>query len=180
MTDFMEPIRDEQAGWPVRLWRRRVREPVMRELRRGTSPAMVALACIMGFVSATWPQIGTNPLMALLLSWLFRCNKAVTSGISLVFTPLQYMLMIPFLRLGETILGVEHFETSVPEIIRIVVTDPIGSFEVLGIPLLHAILGWICTWAVLGPAIFQPVRIIIRRIERRREQRLRAAPDRKP
>ncbi|GAB7023177.1 DUF2062 domain-containing protein [Salidesulfovibrio brasiliensis] len=164
----MENSGSKEAIWPVRLWRRRVRGPVLRELRRGVSAERVALAVIVGFVSATWPQIGTNPIMAILLSWLFRCNKAITSGISLVFTPFQYMLMIPFLRLGETILGVEHFETSVPEIVTIVLTDPIGSFEVLGMPLVHAIVGWISAWAVVGPLVFYPVRWAMRRIAARR------------
>lgn len=160
----MESSHERRPSWPARLWQRRVRAPVLRELRRGISPSRVALASMLGLVSATWPQIGTNPFMALLLSWAFRCNKAITSGISLVFTPLQYMLMIPFLRVGETLLGVEHFQTSVAEIITIVATDPIGSFEVLGIPLVHAILGWISCWLVIGPVLFLPARRFMRRI----------------
>ncbi|MDC0336027.1 DUF2062 domain-containing protein [Pseudodesulfovibrio sp.] len=140
----------------------------MRELTLGISPSRVALASILGMVSATWPQIGTNPIMALLLSWLFRCNKAITSGISLVFTPLQYALMIPFLRLGETLLGLEHFETTVPEIVYIVVTDPIGSFKVLGMPLVHAIVGWSSAWLVIGPLIFPPTRWLMRRISNKK------------
>ena len=150
--------------WPVRLWRNRVREPVFKELKRGATPEKVSLAVVLGFVSATWPQIGTNPIMAILVSWGFRCNKAITSGVSLVFTPLQYMLMIPYLRVGETLLGIEHFETSVPEIVRIVVTDPIGSFEVLGMPLVHAILGWSTSWLLVGPLLFLPTRRLMQRL----------------
>ena len=160
----MSETEEKRPVWPVRLWRKRVRTPVLRELRRGATPEKVALAAVLGFVSATWPQIGTNPIMAILLSWGFRCNKAITSGISLVFTPLQYMLMIPYLRVGETLLGVEHFETTVPEIVRIVVTDPIGSFEVLGMPLVHAILGWSSTWLLIGPLLFLPLRRLMLRL----------------
>lgn len=161
---------EKPPSWPVRLWRRRVREPVLRELRLGVTPDRVALAAILGMVSATWPQIATNPIMALLLAWIFRCNKAVTGGISLVFTPLQYVFMIPFLRIGETILGVDHFQTSVPEILTIVVTDPIGSFRILGIPLLHAILGWAAVWGILGPFAFYPVRMLMRGVSARRKK----------
>lgn len=164
MGIFMSSSHRSRRSWPVRLWQRRVRGPVLAELTRGTSPERVALASVLGLISASWPQIGTNPIMALLLSWAFHCNKAVTSGISLVFTPLQYALMIPYLRVGETMLGVAHFETSVPEIITIVVTDPIGSFKVLGIPLVHAILGWSSTWLVIGPVLFFPLRTVMRRI----------------
>ena len=164
----METTTTKRPSWPVRLWQNRVRGPVMRELTLGISPGRVALASILGLVSATWPQIGTNPLMALLLSWTFRCNKAITSGVSLVFTPLQYALMIPFLRLGETLLGVEHFETSVPDIIYIVFTDPIGSFAVLGMPLVHAIVGWAAAWLVVVPGVFFPARRLMRKVAENR------------
>lgn len=155
-----------RPSWPIRFWRRKVREPVMHELTLGTSLPKVALACVLGLVSASWPQIATNPLMALLLSWLFRCNKAITSGVSFVFNPLQYLLMIPFLRFGETLLGLPHFETSVPEIITIVVTNPIGSFSILGIPLLHAILGWIVAWLIVGPACYILIKLLLKRMKR--------------
>ena len=163
----MENSETTRPIWPVRLWRRRVREPVMRELSLGISPERVALASILGLVSSTWPQIGTNPIMALVLSWGFRCNKAITSGVSLVFTPLQYALMIPFLRLGETLLGLDHFETTVAEIIYIVATDPIGSFKILGMPLVHAIVGWSSAWLVVGPAGFVPTRLVMRTLSGR-------------
>lgn len=159
----------KRPSWPVRFWRRKVREPVMRELTLGTSLPKVALACMLGLVSASWPQIATNPLMALLLSWLFRCNRAITSGISFVFNPLQYLLMIPFLRFGETLLGLPHFETSVPEIITIVVTDPIGSFSILGIPLLHAILGWIVAWLIVGPVCYVLIKHLVKRMKRNKK-----------
>lgn len=152
-----------KTNWVTRFWRRRVREPVIQELTKGTSVPKVTLACILGLISATWPQIGTNPLMAILLSWIFRCNKAITGGISIVFSPLQYVFMIPFLRFGETLLGIPHFETTVPEIITIVVTDPIGSFSILGIPLLHAIFGWIVAWFFVAPAMYLPIKYLLLR-----------------
>ena len=74
-------------------------------------------------------------------------------------------MMIPFLRFGETLLGLPHFETSVPEIITIVVTDPIGSFSILGIPLLHAILGWIVAWLIVGPACYVLIKLILKRMK---------------
>jgi uncharacterized protein (DUF2062 family) len=160
----MPSPKTNRSSWPVRFWHRKVREPVMRELTHGTSLPKVTLACILGLVSASWPQIATNPLMALLLAWIFRCNKAITSGISIVFNLLQYILMIPFLRFGETLLGLPHFKTSVPEIITIVITDPIGSFAILGMPLLHAILGWIVAWLIVGPACYFLTKHILKRM----------------
>jgi uncharacterized protein (DUF2062 family) len=149
---------NQRPVWAVRFWRKKVRGPVLQELQRGISPAFVAFAVVLGLASATWPQIGTNPFMALLLAWATGANRLIVSGVSLVFTPLQYMFMIPFLRFGESLLGLPHFQTTVPEIVTIVVTDPIGSFSILGLPLLHAILGWVVAWVVIGPMLFVPCR----------------------
>lgn len=163
----MSSFHSTKPSWPVRFWRRRVRDPILRELSIGTTMPKVTMACILGLISASWPQIGTNPIMAILLSWITRCNKAIVSGVSIVFSPLQYLLMIPFLRLGETLLGVPHFETSVPEILTIVFTDPIGSFAILGIPLLHAILGWMFAWLFVAPACYYPVTVLLQKMRQK-------------
>lgn len=140
------------------IWDVKVAHPVRQQLQEGIPVSRVSRALSLGIIAAAWPQIATNVFMAWFLAKLFRCSSIVAGGISFVASPLQYLLMIPFLRLGETLLGLPHFETSVPEIVKIVFTDPIGSFEVLGWPLVHAILGWICGSLLVYFPLFWSVR----------------------
>ncbi len=144
----------EEPGFFRRLYRQRVAEPFKEQIRRGVSRRCMAHSMSMGVVAAVYPQLGFTTIMALFLSFVFRLNYAATVAVKWLLAPLQFVFMIPFLRLGETILGLEHFHTSVKEILRIVTTDPIGSFVVLGMPLLHAILGWIVTCILLYPVVY--------------------------
>lgn len=166
-----------RSSWPSRFVERHVLTPVREEFASGASDHRVALAASLGLIGAVWPQIGTNWLMAMLLAWICGMNRGLSLGVSYVLEPLQFVFMLPNLRLGETLLGVEHFQTSVPEIIRIVYTDPIGSFEVLGIPLLHAILGWLLIGPVVGAAGYPLFRLAAARIRRGLQRRKETQSD---
>ncbi len=149
-----------------RLYRRRVAEPFKEQIRRGVSRRCMAHSMSMGVVAAVYPQLGFTTIMALFLSFVFRLNYATAVAVKWLLSPLQFVFMIPFLRLGETLLGVEHFHTSIAEILRIVTTDPLGSFVVLGMPLVHAILGWILTCLVLYPVVYMVNGFIYDRVAR--------------
>ena len=162
-------------GWHIvtvrmqQFWNDRVRDPVVEQIQRGVPTKRVARAATLGIVSAAWPQIGTNPIMAWILARVFRCGSVVAMGVSLIGSPLQYVFMIPLLRLGEWLLGVEPFRITLAEILVIVFTDPIGSFKVLGLPLLHAVVGW----SVLGLLSYYPLFCLVHHLVRITAERLK-------
>ena len=150
-------------SWLSGFLTRRIRDPILTQLRGGIPVATVSRAVVLGIISAGWPQIGTNTIMAWILARIFGCSRVVAGGVSLVASPLQYMLMIPLLRLGEWLLGLPHFRITLGEILTIVVTDPLGSFKVLGLPLLYAIVGWV----VVSICVYVPLYWMIRGVVRR-------------
>ena len=155
--------------WMQQSWNNRVRDPVVEQIQRGVPTERVARAVTLGMISAAWPQIGTNPIMAWVLARVFRCGSVIAMGVSLVGSPLQYVFMIPLLRLGEWLLGVEPFRITLAEILVIVFTDPIGSFKVLGLPLVHAIVGW----TVLGLLCYYPFFRLVHHLVRITAERLK-------
>ncbi len=143
---------------------RRIRDPILTQLHGGIPVTTVSRAVVLGIISAGWPQIGTNTIMAWILARIFGCSRVVAGGVSLVASPLQYMLMIPLLRLGEWLLRLPPFKITLGEILSIVVTDPLGSFKILGLPLLHAVVGWVAvSICVYGP-LYWMVRGMVRRM----------------
>jgi uncharacterized protein (DUF2062 family) len=144
-------------------WTRRVAGPIRTQLAAGIPVRRVAWSATLGLIAAAWPQIGTNVVMAWILARLFRCSTVLAGGVSFLASPLQYLLMIPHLRLGEKMLGVEPFQTTVPDILRIVLTDPVGSFRILGVPLVHAIVGWITVSALLALPLHRVFAVLIRK-----------------
>lgn len=147
-------------------FRGRVVEPLIEQLKKGVPVRRLAHSMAMGVVAAIYPQLGCTTLMGLLLGYLFRLNHATIQVVKFILYPLQFVFMIPFLRLGETLLGIEHFRMSLKEIVRIVYDDPLGSFKILGWPLVHAIFGWIVACSILYYVFYSIGRTIAKQLQR--------------
>ena len=107
-----------------------------------------------GIASAMYPQIACTSIMGYLLGAVFRLNHAVIQGIKWLLWPLQWIMLLPNLRLGEWLVGADPLRMSVTEIVATCVSDPVGSFRVLGIPLLHSILGWMVICILAAPMFY--------------------------
>jgi uncharacterized protein (DUF2062 family) len=160
------PVRYRRPGFIRRMYYKHVLKPIRTQIRRGVSHKRMSHSMSMGVVAAVYPQIGFTTAMAVLLGFIFRLNYAAVIAVKWLLSPLQFVFMIPFLRLGELFLGIEPFHMSLDQIIKTVYSDPIGSFRILGLPLLHAIFGWIICCVLLYPFIYAVNYILVGQISR--------------
>ncbi len=125
--------------------RRKVRDPLVAELRQGATPEAVSAAVVVSFAIAIVPFIGVTTLLCLLAGRLFRLNHVVMQIINHTAFPLQILLIVPFVRLGETLSGARHFaltpEAIIDEFNRSV-PDFLEKFWLTG---LHGLIGWAVT-----------------------------------
>ena len=125
--------------------RRKVRDPLVAELRQGATPEAVSAAVVVSFAIAIVPFIGVTTLLCLLAGRLFRLNHVVMQIINHTAFPLQVLLIVPFVRLGETLSGARHFaltpEAIIDEFNRSV-PDFLEKFWLTG---LHGLIGWAVT-----------------------------------
>ena len=125
--------------------RRKVRDPLVAELRQGATPEAVSAAVVVSFAIAIVPFIGVTTLLCLLAGRLFRLNHVVMQIINHTAFPLQVLLIVPFVRLGETLSGARHFaltpEAIISEFNRSV-PDFLEKFWLAG---LHGLIGWAVT-----------------------------------
>ena len=125
--------------------RRRVRDPLVAELRQGATPEAVSAAVVISFAIAIVPFIGVTTLLCLLAGRLFRLNHVVMQIINHTAFPLQVLLIVPFVRLGETLSGARHFALTPEAIIgefNRSVPDFLEKFWLAG---LHGLIGWAVT-----------------------------------
>lgn len=125
--------------------RRRVRDPLVAELRQGATPESVAAAVAASFAIAILPFIGLTTLLCLLAGRLFRLNQVVMQVINHTAFPLQVLLIVPFVRLGETLSGSRHFALTPEAIIgefNRSIPDFLEKFWLTG---LHGLIGWVVT-----------------------------------
>jgi uncharacterized protein (DUF2062 family) len=125
--------------------RRKVRDPLVAELRQGATPEAVSAAVVVSFAIAIVPFIGVTTLLCLLAGRLFRLNHVVMQIINHTAFPLQILLIVPFVRLGETLSGARHFALTPEAIIgefNRSVPDFLEKFWLAG---LHGFIGWAVT-----------------------------------
>ncbi len=60
-----------------------------------------ALSLTVGFSLGIFPVPGTVTLLCILISFLFRLNLALLQGMNWLLTPLQVVLLYPFLKTGR-------------------------------------------------------------------------------
>ena len=125
--------------------RRRVRDPLVAELRQGATPEAVAAAVAISFAIAILPFIGLTTLLCLVAGRLFHLNQVVMQIINHTAFPLQILLIVPFVRLGETLSGSRHFALTPAAIIgefNRSIPDFLEKFWLTG---LHGLIGWVVT-----------------------------------
>ena len=125
--------------------RRRVRDPLVAELRQGATPEAVSAAVVVSFAIAIVPFIGVTTVLCLVAGRLFRLNHVVMQIINHTAFPLQVLLIVPFVRLGETLSGSRHFALTPKAIFdefNRSIPDFLEKFWLTG---LHGFIGWAVT-----------------------------------
>jgi hypothetical protein len=153
------------AGW----FKRKVKDPLVAELKQGITAKDLALACAVSLAIAVNPFIGTTTILCLLAGKIFRLNHVVMQIINYFSYPLQIALIIPWIRLGEKITGAEAQVIHMPQVFVDLIADFVKAFISLVFHAdsgpyaiyvskysqmgFHALLGWLvvvpwATWIV--------------------------------
>lgn len=117
--------------------------PVLALLRQGLTPERIALALAVGLAAGIFPVIGATTLVALALGAMLRLNQPALQLANWLAYPLQLVLILPLVRLGEWLAGVPPMSLSVTQLVAHASADPMGALATYGISGLHGILGWL-------------------------------------
>jgi uncharacterized protein (DUF2062 family) len=142
---------------------RRVRDPLLAQLRQGATPEAVSAAVVVAFALAIVPVIGVTTLLCLLAGRLFRLNHIVMQVVNHVSYPLQLILLVPFVRLGETLTGADPIALSPTALIEEFSRSFGGFVAKFGMAYVHGLIGWVLT----VPLICWLLHLLLRRVFRR-------------
>jgi uncharacterized protein (DUF2062 family) len=143
--------------------RRRIVEPVLSLLAQGLAPRELALCMALGAGIGLFPVLGVStPVLTVLALWL-RLNLPAIQLISYLMSPLQLVLIIPFVRLGETIVGAEPQPLTIEAGLELIANGVLEAIITLWDAILHAAIGWV----LIGPVfIYVIYRLLIPVLER--------------
>ena len=129
--------------------RRRLVEPVLDLLRQGVTPEKIALSFAFGLGIGIFPVLGVSTVLCTVLAIVLRLNLPAIQLVNYLASPLQLALIIPFVRVGEHLLGLKAQPLSIAEGLRIMAEGVRHAIVVLGDAIVHAALGW----SVIGPVL---------------------------
>ena len=158
-----------EPGRVRRFLRRRLVEPVLELLRQGVTPEKIALSLAFGLSLGIFPVLGISTILCTVVALALRLNLPAIQLVNYLASPLQLALIIPFVRVGEHLLGLPAQPLSVSEGFRIMAAGVLHAIVVLWDAIVHAALGWI----VIGPVlifglyrVFKPIMVRAAKLRR--------------
>ena len=76
-------------------------------LKQGLSPKELALSISVAVLIGVFPIYGITTFILAFLALKMRLNMPIMLALSYILTPVQILLIIPFARIGELLLGIE-------------------------------------------------------------------------
>lgn len=119
-------------------------------LQLGVTPRKLAIACAMGGVISIFPVFGSTTLLCFLVAIVFRLNIVVIQTVNYLLTPLQVLLLIPFMQGGIFLFHLTPISLDVDELMLRFK----NGFGALIMELGGVILGGIAVWMMVAIPLF--------------------------
>lgn len=141
---------------PKSFWRRRVIEPLAAQLKQGATPEKLAQSMAWGFTLGIFPILGTPSILCGIAGVVLRLNHIAIQTVNWLVYPLQIVLIIPFLKLGNRLFGFGELNLSLKEIALMFEQDFGHAALELGGLALRGIVAWVL--------VALPLNFVLRRI----------------
>lgn len=128
-------------------FRRKLVLPLFEVLKSGATPEGIALSLSCGVTGGMFPVPALTTLACIILSYMLSLNFPAVQLTNLLVTPLQLLTLIPFIRAGELIFGIEPVALSLNQISE----NPLQAIQTFWVSIVRGV----CAWLVfLPPATF--------------------------
>jgi len=145
------------AAPPSRLktfWRERVISVITAQFVQGITPSKISLTIALGLNLGIFPILGTTTILCAVAGLWLKLNQPVIQLVNWIASPLQLMLILVFVRLGEWLLRAPHLQLSIPLLIRKFHDSPMNFLREFGLTGLHGIIAWLLLAPFLTAIIY--------------------------
>ena len=132
------------------------------ELRRGITPARLALTLALGFAVGCLPVIGIPTLLCAGIALALRLNLPAIQMANYAAMPFQLLLIVPFVRLGGWLFNAGPVRATQLE--AMLHTPPIHLLAQLGGLFGHALAAWLMLAAPAVALLTLALTLLLRRI----------------
>ena len=122
--------------------------------KQGLSPKELSQSLIVSGLISTIPILGVSTFMITSVSLKRKLNLPVMISLSYLMWPIQILLIIPFIRIGEFIFSVPRNHHTAEEIISSFQNSFFQTVSQLSFELLCGLGGWFLTAVPLAVGIY--------------------------
>lgn len=132
--------------------------------KQGLTPKNLSQSILLSALLSVIPIIGISTLLITTIGFSLRkhLNLPVMLALNYVLWPIQIVLIIPFIRIGESIFLVEAKSHSIAEIVSSFQNNFFETISQLSFELLCGIGGWFCTALPITLAIYSIILLILK------------------
>ena len=112
-------------------------------LKQGMTPRKLAITCAFGIVISIFPIFGTTTLLCFGIAIALRLNIAIIQLVNYLFAPVQILLILPFIRIGADVFGLNPFPYSSEQLVDLFKNDFWMLVKEAGLALLAGVGMWI-------------------------------------
>ncbi len=118
-------------------------QKLIKVFNRGLTPWEMALSIMLGSFFGAIPLIGVATPAVTYLSIILRLNVPIALFMTYAVSPLHVLLFIPFIHLGEWILGFPQTSITFDAVTTAFKTDIIVALKDMALQLGCGLVGWI-------------------------------------
>jgi uncharacterized protein (DUF2062 family) len=149
-------------------WQRRFIGPVRALFLQGVTPDKVAFTLAMSTACSLLPFLGFTSLLNLGVGLWLRLNQPIMQTLNQLLGPVQLVLIVAYVRLGEKIWHAPPMPLSVPLLVQTFKADPRAFLERFGWTGIHAATAWALSVPLIVAGIYYPLRPLLRKFAARR------------
>ena len=137
-----------------RFWRERVVALVTAQLKQGIAPEKIALTIALGLNLGIFPILGATTTLCAIAGICLKLNQPVIQLVNWIASPLQLILILVFVRIGEWLTHAVIVSFSIPELIRKFHESPLKFLKEFGMTGLHGIIAWLVIAPLLTALLY--------------------------
>ena len=154
-------------GW----FQRRIINPILDLLKQGITPEKIALSIAVGVALGVFPVLGSTTALCAAAALLLRLNLPAIQIVNWLVYPLQILLLLPFIRMGEAIYRAPPLPLNTSQLLALVRAGAWAATKQLWRSGIHAITAWMLIAPIGALLIYAILAPLLRRAQSQTESR---------
>ena len=142
-------------------------KPFIQLLGQGVTPEKIALTIALGIILGVTPVLGSTVLLCTLAAVVLRLNLPAIQLVNGVVYPLQFVLLIPFYRLGAWMFRADASTISLGGVTALIREGVGHAVRTLWVVTVHALLAWLALGMIAVTILYAVLVPVVRRLWRR-------------